>query len=174
MREVGRHRGKSLNMKTLEALQTALIHELKHFCININAINEDYYNEYLGDTSILMTSILEEKLLDTDNWEIGKWLDDCLLTKAKCQENKIFIWGVIIWGRLDTTKQWTDPLYFEIQLNDKWDDFIEMTFLLGEVDSPEIAYEEFNENRGMWDRNFYSNKNWNPVERNWNYVINLK
>ena len=123
--------------------------------------------------SFLLAGVLELNLkADCENWDTDKWIDDSLLTKVTVDKNKVSIWGVMIWGRLDTTEQWTDPFYFEIVLNEIG--FIEYTFLYGEEQSIEVTYEAFNQNRNLWDRGFYSSKDWDPSERNWEYIINSR
>jgi hypothetical protein len=134
-----------------------------------------YFNERMGDTSFHLGAVLEQILKNNfNNWEHDRWIDDSLLTKVKSDANKISIWGIIIWGRLNTTEQWTDPFYFEVILNSDWSDFIEFTFLYEEDDISEITYDEFRKNRNMWDIAFYSDKNWNPSERDWKYIFNQK
>ena len=91
---------------------------------------------------------------------------------VKIDKDIASIWGIMIWGRIDTNEQWVDPFYFEVKLNSDHSDFIKFTFLFGEDSLPEITYIEFNQNRNMWDKGFYSTKNWNPSERNWKYILN--
>lgn len=156
----------------LQMLVFEIAHSLK--IANPNLIR-DYYNELMGDTSVILASILEQNLSnDSVGWESDKWMDDSLLTKVNINENTVSIWGIMIWGRRDTTEQYTDPFYFEIKMNNNWTDFVDFTFLFGEEGDHEIAYEDFNHDRNIWDRAFYSTESWNPSERDWKYIFNSK
>lgn len=163
-------------MKTLEQLEELLI-------VDLLATKEElqkpsnfslYYNEVSGDCSIYLTSILHEYLFEEAAWNKRRWLDDSLLTKIEFVNNKCSIWGVVISGEEDTTKQWTDPLYFEVKLNRDSSNFIEYTFLFGDQDDERLDYKEYAKNRTYWDQDFYTNENWNPSERNWDFIINIK
>ena len=162
-------------MKSLGELEQMLVTELVESKDKISKIsNITYYNEYLGDGSILLSSILAEHLLGGGNWAIEKWFDDSILTKMRVSENKYAIWGIMIWGRENSSQQWVDPFYFEIQLTENSSEFSEYTFLFSEEGHQEITYDEFNKNRNIFDRSFYKNKDWNPSERNWKYIIHSK
>ncbi|MGI9581768.1 hypothetical protein ACR1PO_11170 [Chryseobacterium sp. RRHN12] len=143
-------------MKSLEELQNLLLLEVTQNIENIKfAHHIDYYNEVMGDTSILLTSILEEHLLDDKNWDRNKWLDDSLLTNVRLLSNNSFsINGIMIWGRNDTLEEWTEPFYFEMQTSNSQHQY---EFLFGDIDNPEISYEEFNMDRNYWK---YKIKHW--------------
>ncbi len=160
-------------MKSIKELQQMLVEELNKVlkCFNSDKIL-DYYNHEMGDTSFILSGILEQ-ILQESGWESDKWMDDSLLTKVKIIGKKVSIWGVMIWGRIDTDEQWVSPFYFEIKLNNNFTDFVEFTFLFEEDGVSEITYQDFNQNRNMLDKGFYSTENWNTSERNWKYVINL-
>jgi len=161
-------------MKTLEDLQNMLIAELLSKHRIIDQPIDGYFNDYFQDSSILICSILTEHLLDIEDWDAIKWLDDSLITRYIQKEDKIRIWGIIIWGRENTLQQWTDPFYLEIKLNNYSNGFLEYTYLFGEVNSSEVTYEDFNLSRNMWDKCYYSDQDWNPSERKWDYIINYK
>ena len=163
-------------MKTVGELLKMLILELIEFEYKIAEISEvTYYNEYLGDSSIILSSILGEHLLGRKDWDVEKWLDDCLLTKVKFNDNGCYnIWGIMIWGKENTTQQWVDPFFFNIQLAEKKSNFSEYTFLFSEEGRKEITYEEFSGNRSLLDENFYLTEDWNPSERNWKFIIYSK
>lgn len=163
-------------MKTLRELEDLLVKEL---VLSQKQIEEsdsvEYYNELTGDVSVLLTSILEEHLLERKEWDSKRWLDDSLLTKIELDENIYRIWGIVIWGKENTLSQWTAPFYFEIRLSDDYSDFKEYTFLFGTEENRQyLCYEEFNEDRGIWDKEFYSNDEWDPSERDWKFIINSK
>lgn len=162
-------------MKELHELQQLLINELsKYKCLDRDRQEVDYYNDFLGDTSILISSILNEHLLEKTEWEVEKWIDDCLITKVIFDLGKWKIWGILIWGKEDTTQEWTDPFYFEIKTTLNGLHFLEYSFLVGDINSEEITYEEFTNDRGVWDKLFYSSNDWDVSERNWKYIINIQ
>jgi hypothetical protein len=136
-------------MKSLEELQNLLLLEVTQNIKNIKfADHIDYYNEIMGDTSILLTSILEEHLLECKNWDKNKWLDDCLLTNVRLLQNDSFsINGIMIWGRNDTLEEWTEPFYFAMQTSNTRHRY---EFLFGDIDNPAISYEEFSMDRNYW------------------------
>lgn len=156
-------------MKTIEELEIFLIEEIKRNKSSIeNHLGEKYYNKISGDISPLLTSILFEHLLYRKDWDKNKWLDDSLLTKIKYSGNSISIWGVTIWGKEGTSSQWTSPFYFKAIMNTS-NSFKEYSFLFG--DEEEVSYEDYKKNRSVWDSDFYSDKRWDPSERNWTYII---
>lgn len=123
-----------------------------------------YYNKYLGDTSFLLAGLLGSLLKLKKDWNPKKWIDDSLLTGVKLDENKLSIFGVIIWGMENTTEQWTEPFYFEIEFENTESDFKEYTFYFGDLNNPELSYEEFRMNRNYWEQN----------DRDWKYILNKK
>ncbi|SEK63699.1 hypothetical protein SAMN05421740_102296 [Parapedobacter koreensis] len=143
-----------------------LVHELNNHLDKIKSINPIsvyYYNEILGDTSFLIVGLLESLLKEScSEWGEKKWIDDSLITNVIVQNNKLKIEGVIIWGKMDITEQWTDPFSFEIELLRDEISFKEFTFLFCDLDNPEITYEDFRDNRDYWVR----------TNRKWKYVIN--
>lgn len=130
-----------------------------------------YYNKYTGNLSVIITSILAEELVEFDDWDSNYWLDDSLLSKLSKTKDSFSIWGIVIKGKEGTTRQWTEPFYFEIKSDDEFKTYRNYTFLFGEKNSKEFPYEEFKYDRGLWDSNFYSNSSWNPSERDWNFII---
>lgn len=147
-------------MKSLTELEHLLYLEITHHIEKVKLSERVDYNNLMGDTSILLTLILEKYLLKGEDWDRNKWLDDCLITDVKISNNfKVSIWGIVIFGKNDTTEQWTSPLYFEVDFPyDK-----NFKFLLGDKEQSDITYEEFQNNREFWlDEN-----------RNWKYKLNL-
>lgn len=163
-------------MKSIEEIEEMLVDEINNKIGLLNSnIELDNYNELMGDVSFLLSGVLELKLKECfSDWLPEKWLDDSLLSRVIHNGKKISIWGIMIWGKEDTTEEWTDPFYFEMILNENSCDFLEYTFLFSEEFDTEVTYEEFNQNRNMWDRNFYLNETWNPSDRDWKYIINTK
>jgi hypothetical protein len=156
-------------MKSIEEIQTMLVSELSNSVSRVKSMssNLEYYNEILGDTSFLLAGLLDSLLKLKDDWDSKKWIDDSLLMKVNLNQNRFSIWGVMIGGVENVTDQWTDPFYFEIELNKAKSDFNEYTFLFSDLYKSEISYEEFRDNRSYW-RPSTSN------ERDWKYVINQK
>ncbi len=151
-------------MKSIKEILGMLVRELIKHIDKIKSINpmSIYYNEILGDTSFLLAGLLELLLKKNYNeWDERKWIDDSLITNVIMQNNKLIIEGVMIWGKTDTTEQWTDPFSFEIELLNNKTSFKEFTFLFCDLDNPEITYENFRDNRDYWAR----------TNRKWKYVI---
>jgi hypothetical protein len=142
-----------------------LVYELAKDLERIKSIDKElvYYNEFLGDTSFLLAGLLELLLKKNfGEWDSRKWIDDSLITRISTQNEKMNIEGIMIWGRENTTEQWTDPFSFEIELSMDEVSFKRFTFLFCDLDFREISYEEFKLNREYWDKN----------NRNWKYRIN--
>ncbi len=161
-------------MKSLEELETMLLDEVKSY-INRedNNISNGYYNQLTGNMSVILTLIFFRHVSGNNDWDYG-WLDDSLLTKVEEHYDKFRIWGIMIRGKDGTTEQWTDPFYFEIKSNNKYDDYSEYSFLYGEKENDDVSYTEFNHDRRIWDFRFYSDKTWNPSERDWIFIFNKK
>lgn len=125
-----------------------------------------YFNEFLGDTSFLLATLLQRQLENSaPDWDSKRWVDDSLIEKCVTKNgNRIGIGGVIIWGLENSTKQWTDPFYFESEFTEDKTDFSWYTFLFCDLDSEGISYEEINLNRSYW----------NFKKRNWRYILNSK
>lgn len=157
-----------------DELRQMLVQELLSSKLNKLDFKLQYYNQYLGDTSILLTSLLEEHLLEDSNWTFDKWIDDCLITKLEKQENEWRVWGIVIWGRENTSQEWVDPFYFHLKIENITFKCEEYCFLFGESHENEITYEMFNENRNQFDVSFYSNDDWDRSERDWKYIITWK
>jgi hypothetical protein len=159
-------------MKSIEEIEKILVDELVE-SINKNDIksNNGYYNESYGDTSFLLAKLIELQLKKKYNdWnESDRWLDDCLLTKIYFLNHRFFIWGIMIWGIDNTTSQWTDPFYFELELNDAFNDFSEYVICFKDLNTKEISYEDFRNNRSYWNQKKY--ESWNASEKNWAYKI---
>jgi hypothetical protein len=153
-------------MKAVKELLIMLVCELVKHLNDVKSVNKKvvYYNEILGDTSFLLAGILQSLLNGFKDWDKRKWFDDSLLTSILIQNEKLTIKGIMIWGKKNTTEQWTEPFSFEIVICENKSSFKEYTFLFSDLDKPEITYEEFRENRNYWDQD----------EINWKYIINQK
>ena len=148
-------------MKSIEEIQEMLISEFNCYFDIINSnIKLDYYNEVLGDTSFLLAGLLSALLKKNQygNWT-HRWTDDTLLIDVKIYNKKLSIAGILIWGKMDTTEQWTDPFYFEAHLNLIDGSFKQYFFLLGDMEQPEVTYDYFNQHRDFWNNNL-SNRKW--------------
>lgn len=150
-------------MKSVDEIEVMLVNELWNNFDTIKSLKQevDYYNDMLGDTSFLLAGLLGALLKFEDKWDSKKWLDDSLLTNIRLNKNKLSICGVMIWGLENTTKQWTDPFSFKVDLGDTKSEFNEYTFMFGDLNKREISYEEFRINRNYWGQ----------TERDWKYII---
>lgn len=162
-------------MKSSNQLQKMLSSEL---CDSLDTIEKniglDCYNELLGDTSFLLAGILENELKNNPEWSSLKWLDDSLIHKINIERKKVQLWGVMIWGKDGTTKQWTDPFFCEFYINCKQQEIQKLIVLFGDEKIEAITYQQFAENRTYWDKNYYSNEQWDPSEREWKFIISAK
>lgn len=150
-------------MKSSNEIALILADELSAYINNIdNKIDTTgYFNDKLGDTSFLLAGLLH-MLLKENDLERMVWIDDSLITDIKTYNNEVFISGIMIWGKENTTEQWVDPFSFSIKLNKSPSDSIKYCFLFKDSDIKEISYEHFRE-----DRDYFNNQN-----RRWNYEIN--
>lgn len=162
-------------MKSSKELQSMLASEIYN---NISLIKKGEelvcYNEVTGDSSFLLSGILERELENDINWNSNNWIDDSLLHKVSFQDCKVQIWGVMIWGKEGTTKQWTEPFYSEFSIDFNYLELKELVILFGDEKVNEITYEEFSTNRTFWDKDFYSDTFWKPSERTWKYIVHTK
>jgi hypothetical protein len=145
-----------------------LVFELFNSLEKVRRINTkpQYYNDILGDTSFLLAGLLDSLLKrDYNDWDKDKWIDDSLLTSSVIENNTLTLGGVMIWGRDNTTEQWTDPFSFRIELFEKEKSYRELTLLFSDWDTPEITYEQFRDNRDCWAA---------FTDRNWKYIINIE
>jgi len=159
-------------MKSLEEIQEMLVSEIHDKLDKIritDASTTDYYNEQMGNVSFLLAGLLGRFLSKTESWSPEKWIDDSLLTKVQLLNNKLSIWGIMIWGTTEDSEQWTEPFYFEIDLLTSTPHY---TILFADLKQPELSYEDFKNDRRHWDKSFYSNSEWTPSERDWNYIFN--
>jgi hypothetical protein len=154
-------------MKSINEITSMLSSEIEGHIDNIKSGNQNLvnYNEILGDTSFLLAGLLESLLEQYfNNWDQQKWIDDSLITSVLMQKRQLTIKGIMIWGREDTTNQWTDLFSFEVELpNDKigLEKFI---FRYCDVEIYEVPYEQFRKNRdcfngscNKWQYEIYSN-----------------
>lgn len=145
-------------MKSKKNTLTMLVEEISAHVNNIKNVNENYsyYNEILGDTSFILAGLCELILKEScKEWykDENKWIDDSLITKAAMHEDTIHMEGVMIWGKTNTTQQWTDPFSIKISMPEEERNFSVLAFSFGDLDTPTITYREFNENRNFWINN---------------------
>jgi len=152
-------------MKSAKEILVMLVRELIDHLDKVKNLKGDfeYYNDMLGDTSFILAALLESILKSNiGEWDNRKWIDDSLITEFVMRGKSLKIDGIMIWGRENTTEQWTEPFIFEIELLKEELRYKNFLFLLGDLDKPEITYEEFKDNRDYWI----------PSNRNWQYIIN--
>ena len=141
-------------MKSFKVIQSMLINELvqviKSVKFNNNVDRPLYYNELMGNTSFMLSGLLELLLRNESDWDSRKWFDDSILLKAVLNGRRLAIWGVMIWG-WDTSHQWTEPFYFEIKLKESKLGFDEYMFLFSDAEKPEVSYERFDRKRSYWE-----------------------
>ncbi|WP_118976946.1 hypothetical protein [Taibaiella koreensis] len=151
-------------MKSIEEIKSMLVKELLRRLPGIasNTKAPDYYNELLGDTSYLLTGLLGLNLREQfSDWPSQNWMDDSLITKVALQDKKMALWGEAIWGVMNDTEQWVDPLYFEMELDESKSNYTSYTFLFSDLEYKAIPYSFFKHNRSYWQ----------STKRNWKYRI---
>ena len=153
-------------MMSIEELEDNLVSELHDSLDGIRAYGQetDYYNECMGDTSVLLAVLLDSLMnAQVAEWRgSGKWIDDSLLTDVERDGDHLAIEGIMIWGIGGTTEQWTEPFYFEIELDVLKKGYNEYIFLFGDQDKSEVDYGYFSLHRHFWDGD----------QRRWKYYIN--
>lgn len=159
-------------MKSLQEIREILTDELPFF---LQAIEEDAGliddNDYVRDFASSLSCLLHLHLKNGySEWKGDRWVDDCLLMKADHHNNRLKIWGVVISGIGHTTAQWTDPLYAVIELNRELN-IGRYSLSFGDQGYESVNYEDFANNRGCWDRDYYSDNRWDPAEREWVYTV---
>lgn len=150
-------------MKSANEISQMLSVELLNHINNINTIsNSLYYNEVLGDTSFLLAGLLD--ILIKNDTQISQkiWIDDSLINNIELINKTVFIKGVMIWGKENTTEQWVDPFKFTSKFNHDSSNFINYSFFFKDLYTNEISYEEFRDNR-----NYYSKE-----IKKWKYKFN--
>ena len=109
--------------------------------------SEESLNDSLGDTSFLLAAYLEQELRAHDtSWHTsGKWMDDSLFRKVTVEEDRISIYGVMIWGKGGTTEQWTEPFYFEAFFDQIIAKYTHFNLFFGDINHPAKPYERYSE-----------------------------
>ncbi|QQD13971.1 hypothetical protein [Sphingobacterium sp. UDSM-2020] len=124
-----------------------------------------YQNKKLGDTSFLLAALLESLLKQYHiDWDEKKWIDDSLITRVTTKNDILTFEGVMIWGIIDSTEQWTDPFVFNIEILKDKKIYSDFTFLFCDMIKSEIKYEDFINNRDYWTSEIGY----------WKYIINSK
>ncbi|KAB2916179.1 MAG: hypothetical protein F9K23_08695 [Bacteroidetes bacterium] len=147
-------------MRTIDTLTEMLFENLINSITSIKSatLHQNYYNDLVGNTSVILSAILAQYLRSKYvEWKKEKWIDDSLITGVEFKNEIFYINGVVIWGRMDTTEQWTDPFYFEATLNTVKKTFQKFKLLFGDKEIPSLTYEVFKYQRDYWDG---ANRNW--------------
>ena len=148
----------------LDLLVNKLVVTLDQFDWDHKSIKPDsgYYNHVFDFTSAILAGILEKLLVEKfQDWERGRWMDDCLISQLDIQNDVLTIGGVMISGRGNTTEQWTDPFLFTIELLKEEMSFKGFTFLFADIGFPELTYGKFRYHRTYWEEG----------NRDWKYII---
>lgn len=144
-------------MKTINELESMLVDEINNNILSLPYENAYYLNEFLGDTSFIIAKIMELNLMTIINFREQKlWFDDTLIIKLEKDNEKVSIWGILIFGVEDTTEQFTNPFRFIINLSTT-----KSFFYYSDLTTNPISYEKFISNRDYWS----------PIERDWEYII---
>ncbi len=152
-------------MRSIHEINQMLLEELLSNINNINNLkNSIYYNEILGDTSFLLAGLLNSILKKESSVDENVWIDDSLIKAIKLIDHKIFIDGVMIWGKSGTTEQWVEPFKFIMNLDKSLKNFTNYKFFFKDLNLNEISYEDFRENR-----DYYSHE-----ITNWKYEFNFE
>lgn len=152
-------------MKQLEEIKVIFNSELtKHLEVMSTLPKQSqYYNEFLGDVSVILAALIESSLRKNFvDWDHTKWMDDSLITKLVLSNDKLNIAGVVIWGRENTTQQWTDPFRFEAEFREDGT-FSNFLIWFQYVNTPELTFDEFKNSR-----NYY-----NSAQPIWKYQVRI-
>lgn len=151
-------------MLPIKEIITKLNYEIDEHIEQIKSADKTliYFNKILGNTSFLLAGLLESLLkVKFNDWDNNSWIDDSLITNIEIKKNNMIIDGVMIWGRDNTTEQWTDPFSFDIELQNNRINFNKFTIRFCDLEKHGISYEKFKNNRKYWD----------SIDINWKYVI---
>ncbi|RFS16846.1 hypothetical protein [Emticicia sp. C21] len=158
-------------MKTTHELKKILSSELNETLKTLHSLKKStypdyYYNAIFGDASFILAGILEQLLNESYHWgtKSGKWMDDALIEDFHLYEERLSINGVMIWGKGDTTEQWVEPFYFDVELNKNEVNMEGYNLYFGNTDNPAIPYTYFSNNREYWQQDL----------RNWEYQLMSK
>lgn len=142
----------------------SLFEELTNSCSSVDSHNKLFtnYNEQSGLTSVLLAKLLEAFLKkEASDWDKQSWIDDSIITVIEKKEKYIVLEGVMIWGKLNTTEQWTSPFSATFIFSDSNQTFKNYTFLFCDKSILKISYEKFNSHRDFW----------NQLPKNWKYTF---
>lgn len=141
-------------MKSIEEIEAILGNEIRKSLNQIRNRNAEssYYNDILGYTASTLAALLYVHLKEGQkNWESNKWVDDILIRWVE-SNGDLKLRGIIIWGKRDTTEQWTEPIYFETSLDGDKVSMKKYVILFGDKNRSEITYEDFHANQDYWDQ----------------------
>lgn len=159
-------------MKPITEIREMLFRELEKVRRNKLSIeNECYDVSTIGDTSALISGLLQAHLSKESEWSAERWIDDIVISKLSLNENVITVWGVVIWGIFGMNKQWTEPVFCKISMNNAWSHIAAYELFFGDQNTSELLYEDYSKDKGYWDGNYYTDNSWNPQERSWKFFI---
>lgn len=153
---------------TLEEVLLRLVLTLKEKFHNKIMDSDINFNKYLDSGTGILSGILQ-RLLEKNNWDKDKWIDDILIKNIKVSSNLITIYGNVIYGKSGTTKEWVSPLLFQIFLNMDWTNFVNYKCYFGAKDEKELDYLEYYNEKSKWEE--YFNRYFYDINCNWEYVI---
>jgi hypothetical protein len=151
-------------MHKVEHIYKMLVDELVDHVDNFVTVKRDnlYYNEILGNTSFLLAGLLGSILNSkNDQWVSNKWFDDSLITRISYNNGTFRIYGIMIWGKKDTTEQWTEPFGFVLKIYNIESYAGSFDLYFGNLDRNEISYELYKMDQSHWSDNV----------TNWRFII---
>ena len=158
-------------MKTITEIKNILHAEVQELDSNLSLDQTSpVINPSLGDLSFVLAGYVYLCLQEIDQqWGNLKWVDDIIFTKVVRIEGVIRIWGVLIWGRKNTTAQWTEPICAEVHKLDLEGNIYEIAVLFADKETRPLPYSNFVQNRGVWGDNFYATGEWEFRDIDWIY-----
>tara|TARA_B110000003_G_C16403654_1_gene439329 strand:- start:149 stop:628 length:480 start_codon:yes stop_codon:yes gene_type:complete len=152
-------------MKSNEELFKLLYIELDKSLNELDCVMN--FDKELRDVAIYLSGIIENSIGSVEEWGDLDWIDDCLLNKVRLSGDHLSFWGIVIWGKSNTTNQWVDPFHCRVLLDFRKKTCRNFHLKFKSKILKEISYEEFSVNRKYWDSFLNSSKDFQNLESDW-------
>lgn len=116
------------------------------------------YNDFLGKSSIYISAIIENHLIESGSWDEKKWIDDCLIINLKNDEEKIIIEGYAIYGMSNTDQEWVEPFHLIIKKSN-----VEYGLFFKFKDMKAVDYNEYSKKRYLYNGYLSTYNEWEYI-----------